>query len=382
MDFIFNRQIIGGIVPALLTVSILVEICFAQNVPAYFVFGDSLVDPGNNNYIVTLAKANYIPNGIDFGMPTGRFTNGRTVVDIIGNFSPGQELGFKDYVPPYLAPTTAGAVMLQGVNYASGGGGILNETGKIFGGRLNLDAQIDNFANSRQDIISSIGAPEALTLFGKAFFFVTIGSNDFLDNYLIPVISAVKQKLVTPNVFVGAMISRYRLQLMRLYNLGARKIIVANVGRIGCVPYQRDINLFTGDACVSFSNQLDQLFNAELKSLITDLSTNLQGSKFVYADAYSIVEDIQKNYISYGEYAEGFENANSACCYLVGRFEGLTPCGSLSKVCSDRSKYVFWDPFHPTEATIMFSLQGISWMVTPMTYTHEHWATCSIVIKA
>nr|POE63922.1 gdsl esterase/lipase [Quercus suber] len=295
MAFILNRQIIGGIVPALLTVSILVEICFAQNVPAYFVFGDSLVDPGNNNYIVSLAKANHIPNGIDFGMPTGRFTNGRTI-----------ELGFKDYLPPYLAPTTAGAVILRGVNYASGGGGILNDTGKIFGGRLNLDAQIDNFANSRQDIISSIGAPEALTLFGKAVFFATIGSNDFLDNYLTPVISAVKQKLVTPNVFVGVMISRYRLQLMRLYNLGARKIIVANVGPIGCIPYQRDINLATGDECVSFSNQLAQLFNAELKSLITDVSTNLQGSKFVYADAYSIVEDILKNYISYGEYAEDF----------------------------------------------------------------------------
>ena len=88
--------------------------------------------------------------------------------------------------------------------------------------------------------------------------------------------------------------------------MGARKIIVANVGPIGCIPYQRDINLSTGHDCVSFSNQLAQLFNAELKSLITDLSTNLQGSKFVYADGYSITEDILKNYISYGEYAEDF----------------------------------------------------------------------------
>ena len=88
--------------------------------------------------------------------------------------------------------------------------------------------------------------------------------------------------------------------------MGARKIIVANVGPIGCIPYQRDINLSTGPDCVSFSNQLAQLFNAELKSLIKDLSTNLQGSKFVYADAYSVVEDILKNYISYGEYAEDF----------------------------------------------------------------------------
>ncbi|KAL4643155.1 hypothetical protein ACB092_02G072900 [Castanea dentata] len=270
MAFILNRQIIGGILPALFTVSILVEICFAKNVPATFVFGDSSVDVGNNNYILSLAKANYIHNGIDFGMATGRFTNGRTVVDIIG-----QEFGVSDYLPPYLAPTTTGSVILQGVNYASAGGGILNYTGKILGDQINMDARIDNFTNSRQDIISNIGAPAALTLLGKAIFFVTMGSNDFIDNYLTPVTSAAEQKLITPEVFVGTMISRFRLQLTRLYNLGARKIIVANVGPIGCMPYVRDTNPAAGDNCVSLANQLAQLFNAELKSLIIDLSPNL-----------------------------------------------------------------------------------------------------------
>ena len=56
----------------------------AKQVPANFVFGDSLVDAGNNNYLVSLSKANYLPNGIDFGKPTGRYTNGRTIIDIIG----------------------------------------------------------------------------------------------------------------------------------------------------------------------------------------------------------------------------------------------------------------------------------------------------------
>lgn len=60
-----------------------------RGMPATFVFGDSLVDAGNNNYIPSLSKANMTPNGIDFaasgGMPTGRFTNGRTIADIIGN---------------------------------------------------------------------------------------------------------------------------------------------------------------------------------------------------------------------------------------------------------------------------------------------------------
>lgn len=60
------------------------RICLAKRLSASFVFGDSLVDVGNNNYITSLAKANYFPNGIDFGMTTGRFTNGRTIVDILG----------------------------------------------------------------------------------------------------------------------------------------------------------------------------------------------------------------------------------------------------------------------------------------------------------
>jgi len=98
---------------------------------ASFIFGDSLVDAGNNNYIPSLSKANMTPNGIDFaasgGMPTGRFTNGRTIADIIGEM-----LGQADYSPPFLAPNTSGGAILNGVNYASGGAGILNATGKIF----------------------------------------------------------------------------------------------------------------------------------------------------------------------------------------------------------------------------------------------------------
>lgn len=63
-----------------------------DNLAASFVFGDSLVDAGNNNYLSTLSKADIRPNGIDFtassGQPTGRYTNGRTIADIVGNYHP------------------------------------------------------------------------------------------------------------------------------------------------------------------------------------------------------------------------------------------------------------------------------------------------------
>ena len=53
--------------------------------PALFVFGDSLVDGGNNNFIPSLAKSNFYPYCIDFPLgPTGRFCNGRTVMDLVG----------------------------------------------------------------------------------------------------------------------------------------------------------------------------------------------------------------------------------------------------------------------------------------------------------
>lgn len=52
---------------------------------AFFVFGDSLVDNGNNNYLVTSARADSPPYGIDYPThtPTGRFSNGLNMPDLI-----------------------------------------------------------------------------------------------------------------------------------------------------------------------------------------------------------------------------------------------------------------------------------------------------------
>ena len=50
------------------------------------VFGDSTVDPGNNNRLQTMMRANFLPYGAGFlgGRPTGRFSNGRLITDILG----------------------------------------------------------------------------------------------------------------------------------------------------------------------------------------------------------------------------------------------------------------------------------------------------------
>ena len=80
-------------------------------------------------------------------------------------------------------------------------------------GRINFDAQLDNFANTKEYIISTIGAPMTMKLLQTALFSVTMGSNDFINNYLVPVVSKVQQNLVSPETFVADLITRYRTQL-------------------------------------------------------------------------------------------------------------------------------------------------------------------------
>ncbi|KAJ0751333.1 putative triacylglycerol lipase [Helianthus annuus] len=63
--------------------------CLCESVPGLYVFGDSLVDVGNNNYLaISLAKADFPHNGVDFptGKATGRFSNGKNAADFLGTF--------------------------------------------------------------------------------------------------------------------------------------------------------------------------------------------------------------------------------------------------------------------------------------------------------
>lgn len=118
-----------------------------NTVSALFVFGDSTVDAGNNNYLATALKSNFPPYGRDFlgHLPTGRFTNGRLATDFVGEFRhctgsfnppPPAEakrrllsapsasyLGIKDVVPPYLDWTLPAAELETGVSFASAGSG-------------------------------------------------------------------------------------------------------------------------------------------------------------------------------------------------------------------------------------------------------------------
>jgi len=111
-----------------------------------------------------------------------------------------------------------------------------------------------------------------------------MGANDFINNYLVPIASTIQQVFVTPDSFIDQVMTTYRAQLMRLYEMDARKILVANVGPIGCIPYERTLNRVDENQCAALPNELALKFNKRLRPLIMELNANCKGATFVYAN--------------------------------------------------------------------------------------------------
>lgn len=307
-------------------------------VPCYFIFGDSLVDNGNNNQLQSLARADYLPYGIDFpGGPTGRFSNGKTTVDVVAEL-----LGFDNYIPPYS--TASGREILQGVNFASAAAGIREETGRQLGGRITFRGQVENYRNTVSQVVQLLGDEDtAANYLSRCIFSIGLGSNDYLNNYFMPQFYNTGSQY-TPEQYADDLIQRYAQQLRILYNYGARKVVLYGIGQIGCSPNELAQNSPDGRTCVERINSANRIFNAGLKNLVDQVNNQFNDARFIYIDSYGIFQDIISSPSSFG-----FSNVNEGCCG-VGRNNGQITCLPLQTPCGNRRAYLFWDAFHPTEA--------------------------------
>ncbi|XP_022963289.1 GDSL esterase/lipase At1g71691-like [Cucurbita moschata] len=304
-----------------------------EMVPAMFIFGDSLIDNGNNNNLPSFAKANYFPYGIDFnGGPTGRFSNGYTMVDEIAML-----LGLP-LVPAFSE--ASGAQSLRGVNYASAAAGILDATGRNFVSRIPFNQQIRNFESTLDQISNNLGAVNVGQSIARCIFFVGMGSNDYLNNYLMPNYATRNQ--YNAQQYADLLVNQYTQQLTRLYNLGGRRFVIAGLGLMGCIP-----SILAQSAAGSCSEEVNQLvrpFNVNVKSMISQLNTNLPEARFTYIDIERMFQDMLVNSRFYG-----LSVLNRGCCG-IGRNRGQITCLPFQTPCTNRDQYIFWDAFHPTEA--------------------------------
>ncbi|XP_027356515.1 GDSL esterase/lipase At1g71250 [Abrus precatorius] len=312
----------------------------SQKVTALFVFGDSLVEVGNNNFLNSIARANYYPYGIDFSRgSTGRFSNGKSLVDFLGDM-----LGVPS-PPPFADPSTVGSRVLNGVNYASASAGILDESGRHYGDRYSLSQQVLNFESTLNQYRSMMNASALSHYLAKSIAIVVSGSNDYINNYLLPGLYGSSYNY-TAQQFGNLLVNSYVRQILALHSLGLRKFFLAGIGPLGCIPSVRATGLAPPGRCVDFVNQMLGTFNEGLRSMVDQLNKQYADAIFLYGNTYGVFGDILNNPAAYA-----FTVIDRACCG-IGRNQGQITCLPFMIPCANRNQYVFWDAFHPTQSAI------------------------------
>lgn len=86
-----------------------------------------------------------------------------------------------------------------------------------------------------------------------------------------------------------------------MHKLGARKIVVVDIGPLGCIPFVRAIHLLPAGTCHEEMNMLIRGYNQKLRTAVHSLNQELgSGSIIVYANSYDVINGMLKNYHDYG----------------------------------------------------------------------------------
>jgi phospholipase/lecithinase/hemolysin len=206
--------------------------------------------------------------------------------------------------------------------------------------RFSLYKQIELFKGTQAFMRGKIGQAAADKLFGDGYYVVAMGANDFINNYLLPVYS--DSWSYNGDSFVSYMVTTLEAQLRLLHGLGARRLTFFGLGPMGCIPLQRLLQR-SSTACQDSTNKLALSFNKQAGAVIERLSSSLPNATFQFGDVYDYFQDIINR-----PYMHGFNNSHDPCCSL-GKIRPTLTCTPLSTLCKDRSKYVFWDEYHPTD---------------------------------
>ncbi|KAG0566258.1 hypothetical protein M758_7G046200 [Ceratodon purpureus] len=307
-------------------------------VPALILFGDSTVDVGNNNFLGSMVRSDFLPYGRDFDTrtPTGRFTNGRMVADFVAT-----RLGLPMSLP-YLHPNATGQNIVKGINFASAASGYLNTTSSFLKVAPAF-TQLEMFEGYKVKLAGVVGPAKASSIVSEALYFVSAGSNDYILNYFV---NPVLQNRYSVSEFNALLLSRQTEFVTKLHTAGARKIGILGFPPVGCIPAQ--ITIFGSieqKTCVEDQNAVAVAYNKGLQAAIPKWQASLPGSQLLYLDTYSLLYDIFNNPSKYG-----YTSTRRACCG-----EGLISTAGFCNensigTCSDASKYVFFDSLHPTQS--------------------------------
>jgi phospholipase/lecithinase/hemolysin len=289
---------------------------------AFYAFGDSLVDNGND-FIVTQAF------GFNPAIPPSisphkayyqrRFSNGPVAFEYLWQLLSGNAPGSRDGLTPLLQfPLVARS---KAINFAFGGSGtgVFDPTPGGFS-IPGLKGQVELFRATVARRARS----------ARALYAVLAGAGD----YLRPV-------PLTPAESVGNITDAVR----RLYDLGARDVIVLNLPDLGLIPMVAD----TPERSALLS-QLSQVHNATLALSLDALQASLPDLNLIAIDVNAVLKQVPPTVNVTLPAMDALlpaapgEPPASTCLFI-----NPATCRDVPTFDVDL-QYLFWDGEHPTTA--------------------------------
>ncbi|KAF7077015.1 hypothetical protein CFC21_081607 [Triticum aestivum] len=297
------------------------------------VFGDSTVDPGNNNRLQTVMRANFLPYGAGFlgGRPTGRFSNGRLITDILA-----ERLGVARSLPGFREPRLRPRQLRRGVSFASAGSGYDDATARV-SNTLSFSNQVEDLWRYRRNLQRLVGPRRAGQLLRRATFVISAGTTDLFNHYLATNRSGTESWPPYENLLITR-VANYT-QAMRA--LGGRRFVFVGVPPVGCLPLVRTLLGTGAETCHENMNSMATSFNRRLGEVVRFLR-NQRDIRATFVDVYPIISMATidpKNF--------GLTETSRGCCGTGVIEVGQTCRGRLT--CTDPSKYMYWDAVHQTE---------------------------------
>ncbi|KAM0938492.1 putative sinapine esterase [Dioscorea sansibarensis] len=331
------------------------QACFTS----IFSFGDSLADTGNLLFFLNNThRVSQLPYGQTFfHHPTGRFSDGRLVIDFIA-----EAIGLP-LVPPYLSGDSLN--FEKGVNFAVAGATALNDDFfkskgiYIKHNNFSLDVQVELFKRLLPSICSTISECEE-KLSGALFLMGEIGGNDYNDPFF------QGRSLEEITTFVPLVINAISRAISEVIEVGARTLLVPGNLPIGCnsaylTYFHVSNNNESHDqvtGCINWLNEFSQYHNQLLIDELQLLRKLHPHVTIIYADYFEALMTIFQSPEEYG--FRGFPLR--ACCGGGGLYNYNSSCGCGemgSTVCEKPSNYVIWDGLHLTEAAYKHIATGL-----------------------
>lgn len=160
--------------------------------------------------------------------------------------------------------------------------------------------ELEYYKQYQKELREYIGKERGNEVIKEALYLVSIGTNDFLENYyLIPNGRSSQFSVEEFQDFLVEIASDFTKEL---FQLGARKIALGGLPPMGCLPLERATNILSDGECIEEYNLVAKQFNFKLQNLIQELNHKLVGIRLVFSNPYDILYEMIQNPISFGKY--------------------------------------------------------------------------------